>query len=108
MMQSPTKLQIWIDRLRFVLGVVAIIAIAVTFTINQQKDSSQDARIKQIESPCLRYGPRSKECHAAFGAAIKSITPYQVCVLLARQPTLTGITATDCVRVAREAKRRQR
>lgn len=101
---SPTRLQVFIDRLRFVLGVVAIIAIAVTFVLGQQENRDQNARLKKVESPCLRYGPKSKECHAAFGAAIKRITPYQLCILLARQPELTGVKPASCVRIAKEAK----
>lgn len=106
-MSKPTKLQIAIDRMRFVLGVVAIIAIAVTFTIGRNENARQNARIQKIESPCLRYGPKSKECHKAFGAAIKSITPYQLCILLSRQPTLTGVRPGACERIAREATNRR-
>lgn len=103
--QPPTRLQIYIDRLRFVLGVVAVIAIAITFTLNQIQTNDINHRITKIESPCLRYGPESRECHESFQAAIESITDYQLCLLLSQRPDLTGVAPAKCRQIAREARR---
>lgn len=97
-----------VSKAKLVLIVLCVFAIVVTFVVNHMETSAVDEHIRKIESPCLRYGPRSKECHEAFGAAIKSITPYQLCVLLSRQPELTGVKPSDCVRIAHEARRKQK
>lgn len=77
----PTKYATAIDRLRFVLGVVAIIAIVITFVFNHVENTAQDARITRIESPCLRYGANSRQCHQAFSEALRSLTPHQACYI---------------------------
>jgi len=102
----PTRLQVYIDRLRFVLGVVAVLAIAVTFVLNNQADVAQNERITKIESPCLRYGSESRQCQESFQAAIDSITDYQLCELLAKRPDITRVDDVDCRRIAQEAKQR--
>lgn len=52
---------------------------------------SQGRQISKIESPCLKYGPDSKQCEEAFSAAVSTITHPQACAIERKAGTLQAI-----------------
>lgn len=67
------------------VGIVAGIAFAIVVNYNQGK------QLSKIESPCLKYGPDSKQCEEAFSAAVSTITHPQACAIERKAGTLQAI-----------------
>lgn len=51
----------------------------------------QGKAIAKVESPCLKYGPDSKQCEEAFSAAVSTITHPQACAIERKAGTLRAI-----------------
>lgn len=71
-----------ISKLKLVLIVVCLIAIPVSFYLNHRDFGTVNNRVTQIESPCLRYGPRSSKCEEAFEKAVLTINRPEACAIL--------------------------
>jgi hypothetical protein len=81
-----------VSRLKLVLIVVCLIAIPVSFVLNQKDVSSVNERVTKVESPCLRYGPKSRLCKEAFEQAVLTITHAQACSILRK----AGLEILNC------------
>lgn len=92
-----------ISRLKFVLIVACLVAIPVTFWFNHRDVGSVNSRITKIESPCLRYGARSKQCKEAFEQAVLTINHAQACAILRK----AGLEIENCrgARLKQEVRR---
>lgn len=71
-----------ISKLKLVLILVCLVAIPLSFWINHHDLGTVNNRVTRIESPCARYGPKSRACRIAFKKAIEAITHDQACALL--------------------------
>jgi hypothetical protein len=95
-----------VSKAKLILITLCCIAIVASFVITKIEFGGVGDRITNIESPCLRYGPESRQCHESFQTAIDSITDYQLCELLAKRPDITEVDDVDCRRIAQEARQR--
>lgn len=81
-----------ISKLKLVLIVVCLIAIPVTFWVNHSDVGSVNSRVTRVESPCLRFGAKSKQCRKAFEQAVLTITHAQACAILRK----AGLEIVNC------------
>ncbi len=94
-----------LSRAKLVLIVVCLIAIPVTFWVNHSDVGSVNERVTRVESPCLRYGAKSKQCKEAFEQAVLTITHAQACAILRK----AGLEIEPCAHARlRQEKRRGR
>lgn len=65
--------------------------------------SRVDRHITEVTSPCLRYGPRSRQCKRSFEAAVATINHDEACAVLRK----AGLHVLSCrgARLAREQRR---
>lgn len=80
-----------VSRAKLVLIVLCVIAIPVTFWVNHHDVGSVSHRISRVESPCLKYGPRSLQCQRAFEAAVATITHPEACAVERKAGTLKAL-----------------
>lgn len=72
----------------FGIGVALAIGIGVwSVAVNYQ----QGTQITKMESPCLRFGPKSEQCREAFDAAVATITHPQACAIQRKAGTLRAV-----------------
>ena len=50
-------------------------------------------RVNKVESPCLRYGPKSDACQESFERAVATITHVEACAVERKAGTLKAIRA---------------
>lgn len=70
-----------ISKLKLVLIIVCLVAIPLSFWLNQEDVGSVNNRVTKIESPCKRFGPESEVCQKAFETAVRSITHRIACYI---------------------------
>ncbi len=100
---------------------VAFLVLVVTFGVLLERAEDQtdkvDKRVAKVESPCLKYGAKSRQCEKAFEAAVSTITHPQACAIERKAGTLRAIreladavnvTFTEPCAGARLAQERQR
>jgi hypothetical protein len=69
-----------------------VVAVAVGIVVRAESQTNAvDSRVTKVESPCLRYGPKSDECKKAFEAAVATITHPQACAIERKAGTLRAI-----------------
>jgi hypothetical protein len=72
----------------------ALITVVFGVLLNRAEDrtATVDQRVTKVESPCLRYGAKSKECREAFEQAVLTITHAQACAILRK----AGLEIENC------------
>lgn len=97
----PTLVDIdLISKLKLALIILCLVAIPASYAQSQRELGSVTQRVERIEPACLRYGSDSPECRRSFTAALRSITPAQVCGVL----ELVGLDAPRCDAIKRAAR----
>ena len=91
-----------ISKLKLALIIVCLIAIPASYLQSRQDLGSVAGRVERIEPACLRYGSDSPECSRSFTAALRSITPAQVCYVFG----LVEADAPYCARLGAHSSRR--
>lgn len=94
-----------VKRLRvasWVFGVAVLVALGGVGTALVQ-NNRQAHQITRIESPCLRYGSKSKLCRESFEKAVLTITHAQACAILRK----AGLRISSCAgaRLQQEVRR---
>ncbi len=102
-------------------GAAAFLVLVVVFGVLLERAEDQTDRVEKqvtkVESPCLKYGPKSEECERAFDAAVSTITHPQACAIERKAGTLRaireladglGVDFTEPCAGARIAQERQR
>jgi hypothetical protein len=95
------------QHLLLVLIAVCLIAIPITFWVNHHDVGTVNNRVTNIESPCIRYGAKSKLCREAFEQAVLTITHPEACAILRK----AGLEIVDCAHARlkqEETRRRER
>jgi len=100
---------------------VAFLVLVVVFgwLLERAEDQTDrvDKRVTKVESPCLKYGAKSKQCKRAFDAAVSTITHPQACAIERKAGSLRaireladglGVEFTEPCAGARIAQERQR
>lgn len=93
---------------RILAALVVVVVVGGIVLANRSENSDTRSVVRheiQAVSPCLTYGPHSAICHKSFSRAIKTITPQQVCELLALEPRLTHVVSADCKAIAERTRR---
>jgi hypothetical protein len=75
----------------YVVGIVVVGGIVASFFATKSEVNDVGSRVTKVESPCLRYGPKSPECKAAFEAAVATITHPEACAIERKAGTLRAI-----------------
>jgi hypothetical protein len=75
----------------YVVGIVVVIGIVASFFVTKSEVHDVGSRVTKVESPCLRYGPKSPQCKAAFEAAVATITHPEACAVERKAGTLRAI-----------------
>lgn len=94
-----------ISKLIVALIVLCVVAIPVTFWVNHQDVGSVNKRVTRIESPCLRFGPKSRPCRRSFEQAVLTVTHAEACAILRK----AGLEIRNCAgaRLAQEKGRNE-
>lgn len=96
-MNSPKKKQmkpvyLWVAERPVAVAFAALaIGIIASFFITRSEVSDVGTRVTKVESPCLRYGPKSDQCKEAFEAAVATITHPEACAIERKAGTLKAI-----------------
>jgi hypothetical protein len=102
--------------LALVVGVL-VAGVTVTTLINRSENASTRSRVTKVESPCLKYGPKSKLCQKSFEKALGTLTHPEACAVERKAGTLRAVRAlaaglevtfTEPCAGARLAQERQR
>jgi hypothetical protein len=75
----------------YVVGIVVVIGIVASFFVTRSEVHDVGSRVTKVESPCLRYGPKSDQCKEAFEAAVATITHPEACAVERKAGTLRAI-----------------
>jgi hypothetical protein len=94
-----------VKRLRlasWLFGAAVFVALAGVGTALVQNNRQAD-QITRIESPCIRYGSKSKLCRESFEKAVLTITHAQACAILRK----AGLRVPSCAgaRLQQEVRR---
>lgn len=76
----------------YVVGIVVVAGIVASFFVTRSEVHDVGTRVTKVESPCLRYGPKSPQCKAAFEAAVSTITHAEACAILRK----AGLEVAQC------------
>jgi hypothetical protein len=78
--------------IRQALPYMLVVAVAVGVVVKAESETNAvSSRVTKVESPCLRYGPKSGECKEAFEAAVATITHPEACAIERKAGTLRAI-----------------
>jgi hypothetical protein len=75
----------------YVVGIVVVGGIVASFFLTRSEVNDVGSRVTKVESPCLRYGPKSHQCKEAFEAAVATITHPEACAIERKAGTLRAI-----------------
>jgi hypothetical protein len=71
---------------------VLVVAVAIGVVVKAESETNAvSSRVTKVESPCLRYGPKSDQCKEAFEAAVATITHPEACAVERKAGTLRAI-----------------
>lgn len=86
------------------LAALGMLGALTVYGVNHSETGEVSRRVTRIEakSPCLAY-PHSKLCRRSFSAAIRTVTPAQVCTLFA----LVNVTPAECQKIQHRREARE-
>jgi hypothetical protein len=97
---------------------VLVVAVAIGIAVRAESETNAvSSRVTKVESPCLKYGPKSKLCQESFEKALGTLTHPEACAVERKAGTLRavreladglGVTFTEPCAGARLAQERQR
>jgi hypothetical protein len=77
---------------RQALPYMLVVAVAIAIAVRAESQTNAvDSRVSRVESPCLKYGPRSELCQKSFEKAVATITHPEACAIERKAGTLRAI-----------------